>query len=170
MACMRAALLSACFASLVSVGVVTITPWLTVGVVLAAVASSLWLLWLGHVLAFATRATRCRLATATFDRGGRVASYDRRNAFGLFASAFALVAVATLAPALARAQSGGQCDGDTPYSCGSKWCCHVASTYHCTGYTGSNADWRAQGHFCVQETTDEEIADLRSNCAVLESC
>jgi len=166
--CMRAAFALATASWLLTLAILT-GLGASVAVPAAAVATSLSVLWLAHLAAHATRSARCRLATATVEADGRVTRYSRRNALAFFAQALAAVAVASMLPtATVRAQSG--CPSTHPYPCGTQHCCSAQALYYCEGYTGHVENWRKAGTFCTRENSDEDVADLRSNCAVFVTC
>lgn len=63
------------------------------------------------------------------------------------------------------------CPASHPYACpGGSVCCAIASTNYCRGYTGSHPPYRSLGTFCVTPGSNEDWADLRSNCALFVSC
>ena len=166
--CMRAA-----FALAASSWVLTLAAFAglgaAIGVPLAAVATAFSILWLAHLTAHAMRSARCRLSAATVEDDGRVTKSSRREVFAFFAKALASVAVASMVPGTAaRAQSG--CPSTHPHPCGTQYCCSQRALYYCEGYTGHVENWRKAGTFCTRENSDEDVADLRSNCAVFVTC
>lgn len=169
--CMRAAFVSAAFVWLFAFLVQVVIPNRIVAVALMIAASALSILWLAHLTAYAVRSARCKVSTVTIDVSGTVTKFSRRDLVPFFVRTFALAAVATVLPVLftsARADEG--CSGDTPYACGTQYCCSGSAVWHCKGYTGSVENWRQEGSFCTNANSDEDIADLRSNCAELVAC
>lgn len=170
--CMRAAFLSFVAAGLLAGSLLIVAPASLAAGASLTVAAALGLLWLAHLAAYAIRAARCRAATPTLAASGAVIRHSRRQVFAVFTGAFAFAALATVLPSLsrsARAQDSG-CPNGTPYACGAQWCCAAPAIWHCSGYTGSVQNWRQMGSFCTRENSDENIADLRSNCAQLVRC
>lgn len=144
-----------------------------VATVIAAVALALSALWIAHLTAYSLRRARCTVRTPNVDDTGAVTLHSRRELLPLFARTFALTALATMLPAVfsaARADDDGGCPADTPYPCGTQYCCAGQAVWYCQGYTGNYEQWRQMGSFCTNANSDEAVADLRSNCAVLTAC
>ena len=163
--CMRAAFLSAVAGIAAAIAASLLLPS-SLALLSMALAIGFVVLWLAHLAAYATRATRHSPPSEAAPQ------HSRRQALAVFARAFMFVAVASAAPLLLRgaalAQSG--CPATAPYLCGSDWCCSGPAYYFCQGYTGYDPNWRARGTFCTNENSDEAVADLRSNCAIFEFC
>jgi hypothetical protein len=169
--CTRSAFVSAVLAWLLAFVFLAVTPWTMIAMALAATAAMFSILWLAHLTVFAARSARCRISTVTVDENGVVTNYSRRDLFPFFAKAFAFVALASVfqfIPAKARADDG--CSGDTPFACGANWCCAASAIWYCQGYTGNVPNWAQLGSFCTNANSDEDVADLRSNCAILQQC
>ena len=171
--CMRASFLSAACVWLAAFVVFAVAPSArALGLAFLAAGATLSVLWLAHLTAYAARAARCRLSTATIATDGTVTRHSRRELVPLFAKAFALIAFATALPALASKAMAqdSTCPANLPYPCGTQYCCEIQSAWYCQGYTGNVQNWRQLGTFCTPENSDEAVADLRSNCAVLLQC
>jgi hypothetical protein len=140
------------------------------GYLLLVGAVALTMLWLAHLWGFALRAATGGAADGPagdrpeIDRG-------RREMLESFAKAFLWIAAASAFAATARpASAEGRCTNPAePYPC-AQWCCGFRSTYICEGYTGLYTPWRQLGTFCTNASSEEALADLRSNCAVLYHC
>ncbi len=171
MFCMRAAFFSAVSLWLFVLAAFVITSRVEILVPLIAAATAFSLLWLVHLATYAGLVARHRTAAAAAGLRGLTIKPSRRELFGTFAKAFAAMAVATMLPAMwgsARAQ--GTCPDDTPVPCGTQYCCAGTALYFCSGYTGNVPNWRQMGEFCTNANTNEDVADLRSNCAVFVQC
>jgi hypothetical protein len=171
--CMRMAFVSATVAWLVAFGVQLVLHQQAVALVVAAIALALSFLWIAHLTAYSARRARCTVRTATMDTAGNVTRHSRRDLFPLFAKTFALAALATALPAIysaARADDDGGCPAATPVPCGTQYCCAGQAVWFCQGYTGNFEQWKQMGSFCTNANTDEAVADLRANCAVLTAC
>ncbi len=169
MFCMRAAFLSAVSLWLLTFVAIAVTPRVGIVAPLLAAAAAFSLLWLAHLATYAGLVAHHRTVVARAGLDGFTTS--RRELFGVFAKAFAAAAVATVLPAMwgaARAQ--GTCPAATPVPCGTQYCCAGSALYFCSGYTGNVPNWRQMGEFCTNANTDEDVADLRSNCAVFVQC
>lgn len=159
MRCMRAALLTAIGAWAAAVLLLWVGPPIIPALAIA-VASGATILWLAHIVAFAKRSA---------DRRGFQAG--RREFLAAFAHAFAWIGLATVFAAMPRpARASGECPTTHPYPCGADYCCDGPSYYYCEGYTGYTDPWRRLGTFCTSESSDEAVADLRSNCRILVRC
>jgi hypothetical protein len=171
MFCMRAAFLT------------TVSMWLLVLVALAltsrigfiaplvATATAFSVLWLVHLAAYAERVVQHQGIAAIRDLDGFATKRNRRELFRIFAKAFAAVAVTTMLPALwAGVRAQGSCPSNTPVPCGTQYCCAGSALYFCSGYRGNTSNWRQMGTFCTNANTNEDVADLRSNCAIFVQC
>jgi hypothetical protein len=170
---MRMAFLSAGCVWFAALAAEVFLPGTIVVIALVAVALALSLLWLAHLVAYAARRARCAARTPSVDRAGTITRYRRRDIFPLFARTLALAALATALPAVfsaARADDDGGCQDDTPYACDGNYCCAAPAQWYCQGYTGTYDPWLKLGTFCTNANSDEAVADLRSNCALLVSC
>ncbi len=171
MFCMRAAFFSAASLWLFVLAAFVITSRVEIVVPLVVAATAFSLLWLLHLATYAGLVARHRTAAAAAGLRGLTAKPNRRELVGTFAKAFAAMAVATMLPAVwASARAQGTCPNDTPVPCGTQYCCAGTALYFCSGYTGSVPNWRSMGEFCTNANTNEDIADLRSNCAVFVQC
>ena len=171
--CMRAAVTSALVMWLIAFALPVITASRLPMIVAMLIASALSLLWIAHISAYALRRVQCTLGTPSVEVGGDVSRHSRRDLFPLFAKAFVFAAIATTVPSFfqaAKAQEDGGCPSDTPAPCGTDYCCASPAAWYCQGYTGTSQPWAQLGTFCTRSSSDEDIADLRSNCAVLISC
>ena len=167
--CMRAAFVSAVSTSILAFGILAVWPGAVMGYGLAGVAAALLVLWLAHITAYAARTARCKVKTVTV-LDNSLATHTRRDLLPLFAKAFAFMVLATALPALSRPAFADGCPAETPYECGTNWCCAAAAIWYCGGYSGNVAQWQNLGSFCTNSNSDEDVADLRSNCNVLEHC
>ncbi len=170
--CMRTSAASAAIAWAMGFAVLAATRQTAIATLLMVAAGAFTALWLAHLTAYSVRSARCRISTPTIDNAGIVTRFSRRDLLPMFARTFAFAAIATVLPALfskAKADDEG-CSGDTPYGCGTQYCCAGSALWHCSGYTGSVENWRSLGSFCTNANSDEDVADLRSNCAELVHC
>ena len=167
--CMRAAFLSAFCAWGTALAVMGIAPRLAP--LLAIVALALTTLWLTHLTAFAMRAARSQSRKAAACGTSPAISHTRRGLIASFAKAFAGIAMASAFLAFSRvASADDECPAGTPSPCGTQYCCAAPAKYYCQGYTGTSEPWRSMGSFCTNSDTDEDVANLRSNCAILVVC
>ncbi|HTW34605.1 MAG TPA: hypothetical protein VMD53_08300 [Rhizomicrobium sp.] len=169
--CIRQSFAAALGAWIAVAVVVMFTGFSWIAAAMAAGATLPSGLWLAHLTAYAARAARCRVSTATADAIGNVTRHSRRDLFPFFVKTFAAVALASVFQSLptgARAQS--TCPANLPFVCGGQYCCSGAASWYCSGYRGSVPNWRQMGTFCTNANSDEDVADLRSNCAILVHC
>lgn len=171
--CMRAAATSALVTWLIALPISAATSNPFIAMAAIGTSSALTLLWIAHISAYALRSAQCKLRTPTVAEDGTAAYQSRRDLFPMFAKAFVLVALATAIPSVfqaARAQDDSGCSGDTPAPCGTQYCCAAPAVWFCQGYTGTSQPWAQLGTFCTRANSDEDVADLRANCAMLIAC
>ena len=169
--CVRAAFLAAFCAWGAAFAVMGTAPGLAVGRLLTVVALALTTLWLTHLTAFAMRAARSQSRKAAACGTSPAVGHTRRALIASFAKAFAGIAMASAFLAFSRAASADdECPAGTPSPCGTQYCCAAPAKYYCQGYTGTSEPWRSMGSFCTNSDSDEDVANLRSNCAILVVC
>ncbi len=169
--CIRAAFLSAICAWGTALAVMGTAPRLALAPVLAVVAFALTALWLAHLTAFAMRAARSQSQKVAACSRALTIGRTRRELIASFAKAFAGIAMASAFLAFSRSASADdECPAGTPAPCGTQYCCAAPAKYYCQGYTGMSEPWRSMGSFCTNSDSDEDVANLRSNCAILVIC
>ena len=169
--CVRAALASAAVAWAATIVLAIFAAGLA-AVLAALVAVALTILWAAHLTAHALRVVQARRVRPALRAVARRDTPTRREMVKVFLAAFVGIAAAsafvTLAPRALAADEG--CPDEAPSSCGTQYCCAGPAKYHCQGYTGYAEPWRTMVNFCTNADTDEDVADLRSNCAILTAC
>jgi hypothetical protein len=170
--CVRSAALSAAGAWGVTIALLILAPASIAVIVAAMGAIALSTLWALHLSAYAARVVRVRRERGALRADVRSKAPTRREAMRTFAGAFFGLALTSLFIGSAgRAIAADEgCTDETPSSCGTEYCCSAPAVWHCQGYTGTSEPWRTMVNFCTRANSDEDVADLRSNCDVLTAC
>jgi hypothetical protein len=170
--CVRAALASACVVGVVAVVLALVAPSAVVTLLAFLMAIALAMLWVAHLTAHAARVANARQARSALRAQARSTAPTRREMFNTFFGAFFALAVASAFVASTRRALAADegCPENAPSGCGTQYCCSGPARWHCQGYSGYAEPWRTMVNFCSNASSDEDIADLRSNCAELVSC